>query len=384
MTAKKDTKKKPSDDRSLADILFPYQDELDYSESILNIPPEQRRLVTETYDFSISTILESLKDGRIYIPEYQRGYVWNDVQASRLIESLVIQCPIPVIYLSQTADEKFQVIDGNQRVSSIKRYIDGKFSLKGLTAYPELEGVYYNDLDPRFKRHILHRTLRCIAILKETHPQVKFDIFERINTGAVQLTPQELRHGIYNGPFIKLLDDLAEEQVWTKMIEPNNLKRMKSQELILRFFALHNNFDNYSQPLSGFLNEYLSINRNIGAKEQLKYKTLFLNTVKKVDHLFGNLAFKFIDTKRGDFKLKQFNAALFDAAMLGINNAQIDVLKMSSKEINSFLAKYKTLFANEDFINSINRATTNKNSIIFRVNTLVELLEGHKNEVSKE
>src|SRR5688572_27591337 len=101
--------------RDLADMLFPTLTEEELSESILNIPPEQRRLHTETLDFSISTLLDSLENGHIFIPEFQRRYVWSLSQASRLIESLIIQCPIPVIYLNQEKDEKLSVIDGNQR-----------------------------------------------------------------------------------------------------------------------------------------------------------------------------------------------------------------------------------------------------------------------------
>ena len=103
---------------SLADILFPDSkvEEID----ILNIPAAERRLRTETYDFTVSTLVDYLKQGHISIPNFQRGFVWNKTQASRLIESLVINCPIPVIYLSQNADETLSVIDGNQRVNSIK------------------------------------------------------------------------------------------------------------------------------------------------------------------------------------------------------------------------------------------------------------------------
>ena len=114
----------------------------------------------------------------MFVPRFQRGYVWTDPQASRLIESLIIQCPIPVIYLSQEPDERLSVIDENQRLQSILRYLDNTFELRGLTAYPELEGSRYFQLDPRFQRHIVNRTLRCIVIMKDTHPQVKFDVFE--------------------------------------------------------------------------------------------------------------------------------------------------------------------------------------------------------------
>ena len=100
---------------------------------------------------------------------------------------------------------------GNQRLQSIQRYIENRFELRGLTAYPELEGLKYFELDPRFQRHIVNRTLRCIVIMKDTHPQVKFDIFERLNTGAVKLSAQELRHGIYHGKLIDWLDRVGRD-----------------------------------------------------------------------------------------------------------------------------------------------------------------------------
>ncbi len=180
----------------LADILFPSDADLMLQESILDIPPEQRRLHTETVDYNVSTIVAALEDGTINIPEFQRNYVWNNAQASRLIESLIIQCPIPVVYLSHRPDEVLDVVDGNQRLNSLRRFLKNEFRLVGLTAYPEIEGNYFNELDPRFQRHITNRTIRCLIILKDTHPQVKFDVFERLNSGAVKLNAQELRHGI--------------------------------------------------------------------------------------------------------------------------------------------------------------------------------------------
>lgn len=124
----------------LADILFPEaKEQQDFADGILSIPPEQRKLHTETYDFTVDTIVEKLIDDSIFIPHFQRRYVWTEPQASRLIESLIIQCPIPVIYLNQENDESLSVIDGNQRLTSIRKYMENQFPLKGLTAYPELE-----------------------------------------------------------------------------------------------------------------------------------------------------------------------------------------------------------------------------------------------------
>ena len=169
-----------SKNKALADILFPEAlEQQGFADGILSVPPEQRKLHTDTYDFTVDTMAEKVADGSIFVPDFQRRYVWNDAQASRLIESLIIQCPIPVIYLNQEADERLSVIDGNQRLTSVSRFLSNQFPLKGLTAYPELEGCRAHELDPRIQRHVRNRTLRCIVILKDTHPQVKFDVFER-------------------------------------------------------------------------------------------------------------------------------------------------------------------------------------------------------------
>ncbi|MEJ1973198.1 MAG: DUF262 domain-containing protein [Lacunisphaera sp.] len=246
-------KSKPQNEKELADILFPEGTNEELQETILDVPPEQRRLHTETYDFSVSTILDYLKeDKKMFIPEFQRRYVWNDTQASRLIESLIIQCPIPVVYLNQEKDERFSVIDGNQRLTSLSRYARNLFSLKGLTAYPELEGKYFDDLDPRFQRHILNRTLRCIVILKDTHPQVKFDVFERLNTGSVKLTAQELRHGLYYGSLMKLVAKLRSTKIGSRNFLPVKDRRMRAEEFVLRFLAFHYEADQYEKPLLSF------------------------------------------------------------------------------------------------------------------------------------
>lgn len=228
--------------KDLADQLFPISKKPEAFD-VLDIPPNERKLHTETYDFSISTIFQHLQSGHIYIPRFQRAYVWNRGQASRLIESLIIQCPIPVLYLDQASDSKFSVIDGNQRLTSIKLYLDDEFALKGLTAYPELEGTFFSDLDPRIRRHIMNRTLRCISILPDTHPQIKFDVFERLNTGSVQLTPQELRHGIYHGQLIDLVESLSQYETWKNLTKIKTDKRMKRSELVLRFLAMSHNLD---------------------------------------------------------------------------------------------------------------------------------------------
>jgi hypothetical protein len=351
--------------KSLADRLFPVVEEKEEI-AVIDIPPEQRRLHTETYDFSISTITDYLKQGSIFVPSFQRGYVWNRSQASRLIESLIIQCPIPVIYLNQEKDERLAVIDGNQRLTSIKLFLEDEFLLQGLTAYPELEGFAFSGLDPRFRRHIQNRTLRCITILKETHPQIKIDVFERINTGAVQLNPQEVRHGVYHGPLIKLIDELSSEKIWKDISGYRNDNRMRGSELILRYFALLNDQANYKKPLKQFLNNFCEKFSSISDLDILSWKNRFLSTIESVNYLFGKKAFRMLDENLKP-TVKNVNSALMDAVMVGLTKSGLDLDDLIKIDRNDFLRHFQKLLGETRFRESIESGTSATSSVNYRV-----------------
>jgi len=356
--------------KNLADLLFPDKEEENID--ILNIPPNERKLNTETYDFTVSTIDDYIKDEHILIPKFQRGYVWNRSQASRLIESLIIQCPIPVVFLSQNSDETLSVIDGNQRLTSINLYLNDDFALKGLSAYPELEGFKFSDLDPRFKRHIKNRTIRCIVILKDTHPQIKFDVFERLNTGSVKLNPQELRHGLNTGPFMDLVDKMAKSKDWQKATATTKNKRMKSEELIIRFWALRGNWKNYLKPMTNFLNEFATQNRRLDDLGLDSLKSEFEETFELNKKLFGDFCFKTFDQ---NFKNAKFNMALFDAQMVSVYNLRTKLSKKKAFNQKDILEGVSKLFQSDKFRNSITAATTDKNAVIYRITEFSKFLK---------
>jgi len=360
---------------SIADLLFPNSTEQDdFAESIVNIPPEQRKLHTDTYDFTVETIVEKILNKSIYIPEYQRRYVWTDTQASKLIESLIIQCPIPVIYLNQEKDERLSVIDGNQRLNSILKFFDNRLRLTNLTAYPELENSNYFELDGRIQRHISNRALRCIVILKETHPQVKFDVFERLNTGSVKLNPQELRHGIYFGDAISLASKIIKSSEFLELVEIKNDKRMKSEELVLRYLALSEDFASYKKPLAVFINQYAERNRKIPIIDQKRLSDSFKRSLNLVNSYLGDLSFKIFSE---NYSVEsRFNAALFDAEMISFGNSNLppDPTLNQITKLKSRLAKsFKT---DERFRKSISIATSDEQQVSLRVEIFSAMLKG--------
>ena len=354
----------------LANKLFPIQE--DYEVDILDIPAEKRKLNTETYDFTVSTIVEYINNNHIYIPMFQRGYVWNRAQASRLIESLIIQCPIPVVYLSQNSDETLSVIDGNQRLTSIELYLNDEFPLSGLASYPELDGFKFSELDPRFQRHIKNRTIRCIVILKETHPQIKFDVFERLNTGSVKLNPQELRHGIYNGPLMEKIKELSSISTFKKAMSTTNDKRMKGEEIVIRYFALHNEWKEYQRPMTTFLNNYVYENRFLEKKQLDLLSCNFKENLNKCLELYGVYAFKTFDENRK--KLKS-NISLFDAQMISMNeiNLSMEDIKKIDKEL--LIDELEKLLSKNDFSISISKSTTDRSVLLHRISKYIKFLE---------
>lgn len=359
--------------KALADVLFPEaEDQQGFAEGILSIPPEQRKLHTETYDFTVDTMVEKIQDGSVFVPDFQRRYVWSDGQASRLIESLIIQCPIPVVYLNQESDERLSVIDGNQRLTSIKRFMANEFALKALTAYPELVGSRMHQLDSRIQRHIKNRTLRCIVILKDTHPQVKFDVFERLNTGAVKLTPQELRHGLYFGDLMHLATEASKSADFTSHLEIKNDKRMKAEELVLRFWALSEDLGNYRKPLAGFINSFADANRSLTEDRKAELLASFKDTLSTVVSIFGDLSFKIFGSSNQ--VESTFNAALYDAEMLAVHALRKSgkLKKITQRQATQALA---ALFSEgEVFRRSISIATSDESQMRTRVNAIQKLL----------
>lgn len=358
--------------KQLADLLFPVRaTRAEDDEGILNVPLNERRLQTETYDFTISTLETLLREDKIVVPDFQRNYVWTRNQASRLIESLIIQCPIPVVYLDQEDDGTLKVIDGNQRLMSIRLFLENGFRLKGLKAFPDLNGFLFRELDPRFRTHIENRTIRCITILKETHPQIKFDVFERLNTGAVQLNPQELRHGLYHSTLMDKLDEWGQYEPWQELCGIKDDKRMRGAELILRFLALSYNLEAYEKPLASFLNNFAQNNRHGDRIES--FERSFKLSVDGVHRLLGKRAFRMLDGHGNPDK--NFNSAVFDAQMVGFSHSSVRENNFTAEFQRRFLESYLNLQGNREFFRSISASTSDPPLVRTRITMFKELID---------
>lgn len=347
-------------------------------EDSIQIPPEQRRIYTQPGDPEIGGLYGKWKRGKLDIqPDFQRQFVWDRTKASRLIESALLDIPLPVIYLSEEPDNREYVIDGQQRLTSFFAFIDGKFQdgsefkLTKLKVFEELDGKKYVDLADNLKDKILYFKVRTITFLKESEPTIKFEVFERLNSASVSLNDQELRNCIYRGRFNTLLKELAAEEDFRALLNLNTQpKRMQDIELVLRFAAFfHATYLNYKPPMRNFLNREADKYRNIGEKEAQELRVAFKNTCQIIRSMFGKSAFKRFHkgTEKepgGGWEPKKFNASLYDILMYTFAREDRNVLFQHLDSVREALLHLMT--ERQEFIDAILLSTSSKQAVTKR------------------
>ena len=353
------------------DVVF--DDDYDEDSKIpYEIPKEVRRITTQAYDKSVADIVRMINDKDILLdPEYQRNYVWDNKKASMLIESIILNVPIPVIYVSQEDDDSWSVIDGLQRLYSLKRFFDGKFKLRGLEILSDLNKSDIKSLNPKALRMLKNGLLRVIMITHDSNEEIKYDVFMRLNTGSVHLTEQELRNCLYRGSLNKFLKEMVQNATWLQLMglkEPH--RRMADRETALRFFAIWKCWNATTESLNGykgrmkaFLNTFMNDYKDIKQQEALEWKQTFEETVNKVYQVYGENAFK----RQGldGTSEKSINRAIIDVIMLSSTQHTLEELMNKKEQITKCFLEITN--NNIDFKNSIKIGTSDTKVITLRL-----------------
>ncbi len=348
--------------------------------AIDSIPKDERHLRTQAYDMSISDIIAKIKAKDIVLdPDYQRNYVWDEKRASLLVESILLNVPIPVIYVAEDDDGAWDVVDGLQRLSALSRYFDNEFKLKGLEVLNELNGQKYKDLNPKASRLLRNGILRLILIFKESHADIKYEIFMRLNRGAVKLTEQELRNCLYRGRFNDLLHELVGQGLVQTLLDLDAPHyRMADAELLLRHFMIKGGYDpatgkiaTYTGNMRSSLNHYMAKVRNLPAPEIDALKKAFLSNAVKVAEVFGPDAFHRINAD-GSFD-DRLNRAIMDAVMVGVGVHSLETIRAKKDAVKEVLRKL--INEDKDFNDAITIRTSDKQRMEYRVHTFNQQLD---------
>lgn len=276
-------------------------------------------------DLPLQVVAQMFTDGELVIPDYQRNFVWSIKQASLLIESFLLGLPVPQIFLYVDQDNRFEVIDGQQRITSITYFINGFFGeeslhgkkqvfrLKGLDEQSPYANKSFDELEPAAQRKLRSAVLRAINI-KQLSPKggntSVYHIFERLNTGGTPLKPQEIRNCVFRGKIVQLLQELNTYHSWRNIIGRATLDiHQKDVELVLRIFSLTNNLSSYAKPMKEFLNREMETNREWATERCQEFESKFR---KACDIIFSHLGEKPFHAKG------PLNSSILDSVMCTI------------------------------------------------------------------
>jgi len=236
---------------------------------------KERRLVSfDSYDLTVSSLMEMIVSGAVFVPpEYQRQFIWEPKRQSTLIESVFLGIPIPSIFMAANAYATWEVVDGVQRLGSMCHFIGtedllkkvdrpGPLIISGLEKLSTLNEISFSELPKSVQLYFQTRFLKVVVLNDKSDLSVRFDLFERLNTGGVTLTEQEIRNCVYRGPFNESLKQLASSPAMRKVIVLGDKAPDSAYEdVVLRFFAYLNNYQNFDHLVKTFLNEYMDSNK---------------------------------------------------------------------------------------------------------------------------
>lgn len=353
---------------------IPFDEPLEADEK-LNLEPDRRSILTEQGDPEVDSLYQKYKRGRLNIqPDFQRQFVWDQAKSSRLIESALLRIPLPVIYLAQEKDGREQVIDGQQRLTAFFSYIDGRFPsgadfrLTSLKVFNELMGKHFSDLTEEEQDKIRFSKMRTITFLPQSDAELRFEVFERLNTGAMSLNDQELRNCMYRGPYNDLLKRLSRNEDFCALMNISKPdKRMKDVELVLRFGAFfHATYLKYQSPMRRFLNADIQQYRDMSDSQAQEFEEAFKKSVSLVRSVLGPRAFKryyrgTADAQAGRWEPQKFNSSLYDVLMWSMARADKNVVM---RNLDVVREAYIDLLANDDaFIESIQLSTSSVQAV---------------------
>lgn len=300
-------------------------------------------------------------------PDFQRKYKWDqdgNIRASRFIESCLMRIPIPACYFAENESNHHEVIDGVQRITTIKNFFADKFALEGLTIYPELNGKKFSELGD-LKSELESTTIRCIVLRKENPKSLVHEIFARLNQGAVKLTDQEIRHAIYPGVFDNLLGELGEIEFIATFQKSKEKNDRSNEELILRFFAMDSDLEDYDSNLAKWFDSYMRDQSELSIEEAIVLKDEFNQTLGKCLRTFDN---PFVDTT---LEKPRQSVAYYDLIMWSFKSIADDFIDSKRAEINQ---KFEELCQMPDFKKTLSGGLQQKGSILIRRRLWIEKL----------
>jgi Protein of unknown function DUF262 len=339
---------------------------------------QMRQIVPQKIELPLST-LPSMLDKQINLnPEFQRRGRWDLGRKSRFMESLIMNVPIPPVFLGEDDYGSYVVLDGRQRLTAIHDFLKNTYKLKGLKVWTELNGKNFDDMQKKkLDRFLTRRFIPAVLILKESSPQVKYDVFDRLNTGGVTANPMEIRNAVFQGDFTTLIRKLSENRtfrrLWGIPLEEDEREKnatyskMADLELVLRFFAL-SEYKTMTLTYKDYLSDFVE-SRNLAYKQDATLaaadRERFERAVSNCYRILKEDAFRRPPTDE-EARRSARSAPLGDALMIAL--ADVDLRSLSAAKMAAIQKALGKLFMDDPaFVDAISTGTNGRGAIETRI-----------------
>jgi hypothetical protein len=337
----------------------------------------QKRLVTQASDFSLETIASMVESRAIDpSPEYQRRQRWDHARQSALIESFLLNVPVPPVYLAEEEFGVYSVIDGKQRITAITEFMRGRLQLRGLTELGGLNGYRIADLPEVMGNALRVRPyVRAVTLLKQTDPELKYEVFLRLNRGGQTLTAQEVRHVAFRGPLNDMLLDLAANEFLLAQFnieyESERFRQMQDVEYVLRYLTLEDEGNNFRGDLSVSMDRFMFRHQRSEPQDLGTFRNSFLRAIDYCQRIWGDKAFRRAESGawRGRALL-----GMYDAQMLAVQRTSHDALERAAGQSQVVLDATERLFDDREFLQAVTVSTNTPAKLYTRVERVERLL----------
>ncbi|MCB8953271.1 MAG: DUF262 domain-containing protein [Ardenticatenales bacterium] len=320
---------------------------------------------------SVFEWLRKLKRELLIIdPEFQRKLVWKPKQKSLFIESVLLNIPLPPLYVNQSVSGQYIIVDGLQRTSTLQEFVNNEFALSELRVLKDLNNCTFNKLNAEYQTKIEDRKLLIYVIKPSVPLQMVYDIFHRINTGGTQLTRQEIRNCFYIGPATRLLKELAEHETFRKAIDNGIAStRMKDREAVLRFLAFRilDYKNDYNNDMDAFLGAAMERMNKMTDGELNHLREEFEEAMSLTYDFFGFKNFRLpTDTTRG-----RINIAILESVACFFAEKSKSFLQSNKEKIQR---NFDALLSNPDYVDAVRISTGDTRRVIRRFNLTQKIL----------
>ncbi|MCY1652877.1 DUF262 domain-containing protein [Streptomyces sp. JH010] len=331
----------------------------------------QDALVLQASDLSLETIASMVDSHAIDVgPQFQRRDRWDINRQSALIESFLLNIPVPPVYLAEEEFGSYSVIDGKQRITAVRDFMRNQYQLSGLERFSEIEGYRFKELPVGLRNALAVRPyIRAISILRQSDPETKYEVFHRLNSAGQPLNAQEIRNVIYRGPLNDLIMDLSsnrflESQLKIRDSRSPAYRGMADVEMVLRFLTLRESWDTFSGDLRSSMDNFMEMYAKGNSLTLQECSRAFQRSISACESLWGNKAFKRPDR---DGWRDQMLAGMFDAQMIAVDQLSDEQIKRLARQRNEVLRTTRELFERPEFEAAVRVATNTPSRIYLRI-----------------